>query len=52
MAEYKKMQAAHVFPIPRAIAVYQGSLIASVTQMDGAHAGRFLARLQETINRI
>ena len=22
------------------------------TQMDGAHAGRFLARLQETINRI
>ena len=37
MAEYKKMQAAHVFPIPRAIAVYQGSLIASVTQMDGAH---------------
>ena len=31
------MQAAHVFPIPRAIAVYKGSLIASVTQEDGAH---------------
>lgn len=37
MEEYREMQAAHVFPIPRAIAVYQGSLIASVTQMDGAH---------------
>lgn len=35
--EYQRMQAAHVFPIPRAIAVYQGSLIASVTQEDGAH---------------
>ena len=37
MEEYRSMQAAYVFPIPRAIAVYQGSLIASVTQMDGAH---------------
>ena len=37
MDEYRAMQQAHVFPIPRAIAVYQGSLIASVTQMDGAH---------------
>ena len=37
MDEYKEMQAAHVFPIPRAIAVYKGSLIASVTQKDGAH---------------
>ena len=27
----------YVFPIPRAIAVYKGSLIASVTQKDGAH---------------
>ena len=37
MEEYRSMQAAYVFPIPRAIAVYQGSLIASVTQKDGAH---------------
>lgn len=37
MDEYRAMQQAHVFPIPRAIAVYQGSLIASVTRMDGAH---------------
>lgn len=37
MDEYRAMQQAHVFPIPRAIAVYKGSLIASVTQMDGAH---------------
>ena len=37
MEEYRQMQAARVFPIPRAIAVYKGSLIASVTQMDGAH---------------
>ena len=37
MEEYRAMQQAHVFPIPRAIAVYKGSLIASVTQMDGAH---------------
>ena len=37
MDEYRQMQAARVFPIPRAIAVYKGSLIASVTQMDGAH---------------
>ena len=37
MDEYRAMQQTHVFPIPRAIAVYQGSLIASVTQMDGAH---------------
>ena len=37
MEEYRAMQAAHVFPIPRAIAVYKGSLIASVTQEDGAH---------------
>lgn len=35
--EYQQMQAAHVFPIPRAIAVYKGSLIASVTRLDGAH---------------
>lgn len=31
------MQADYVFPIPRAIAVYKGSLIASVTRGDGAH---------------
>lgn len=37
MEEYRSMQAAYVFPIPRAIAVYKGSLIASVTRMDGAH---------------
>ena len=37
MDEYRQMQAAYVFPIPRAIAVYKGALIASVTQMDGAH---------------
>ena len=37
MDEYRQMQAAYVFPIPRAIAVYKGSLIASVTQKDGAH---------------
>ena len=37
MDEYRAMQQAHVFPIPRAIAVYKGSLIASVTQTDGAH---------------
>ena len=37
MDEYKAMQAAYVFPIPRALAVYNGSLVASVTQMDGAH---------------
>ena len=37
MEEYRAMQAAYVFPIPRAIAVYKGSLIASVTREDGAH---------------
>ena len=37
MDEYRQMQAAYVFPIPRAISVYKGSLIASVTQKDGAH---------------
>ena len=37
MEEYRSMQAAYVFPIPRAIAVYKGSLIASVTRKDGAH---------------
>ena len=37
MEEYRAMQAAYVFPIPRAITVYKGSLIASVTQKDGAH---------------
>ena len=37
MDEYKAMQAAYVFPVPRALAVYNGSLVASVTQMDGAH---------------
>ncbi len=37
MDEYRAMQSAYVFPIPRALTVYQGSLIASVTQMDGAH---------------
>ena len=37
MDEYREMQKDHVFPIPRAIAVYHGSLIASVTQEDGAH---------------
>ncbi len=37
MDEYRQMQADRVFPIPRAIAVYKGSLIASVTQKDGAH---------------
>ena len=37
MEEYREMQKNYVFPIPRAIAVYQGSLIASVTQKDGAH---------------
>ena len=37
MEEYREMQENYVFPIPRAIAVYQGSLIASVTQKDGAH---------------
>ncbi len=37
MDEYRAMQKAYVFPIPRAIAVYKGSLIASVTQIDGAH---------------
>ena len=37
MDEYKAMQAASVFPVPRALAVYNGSLVASVTQMDGAH---------------
>lgn len=37
LEEYRQMQAAYVFPIPRAIAVYKGSLIASVTQKDGAH---------------
>lgn len=37
MDEYREMQAANVFPIPRAITVYKGSLIASVTKKDGAH---------------
>ena len=37
MEEYRAMQADYVFPIPRAIAVYKGSLIASVTRGDGAH---------------
>ena len=37
MEEYLEMQKNYVFPIPRAIAVYKGSLIASVTRMDGAH---------------
>ena len=37
MDEYREMQRNYVFPIPRAIAVYKGSLIASVTQKDGAH---------------
>ncbi len=37
MGEYREMQADYVFPIPRAIAVYKGSLIASVTRRDGAH---------------
>lgn len=37
MGEYRTMQADYVFPIPRAIAVYKGSLIASVTRGDGAH---------------
>lgn len=37
MEEYREMQRNYVFPIPRTIAVYKGSLIASVTQKDGAH---------------
>ncbi len=37
MDEYKAMQASYVFPVPRALAVYNGSLVASVTRMDGAH---------------